>query len=506
MVRTGAWSGAPGCPPFETHGRFSWAAGGATMRGMKSERVHSRISILVAVGCLALLARGATAQSEQGLVRRAELVELHRASEIVRVTVRASELVDRDYAELILLDGALSSVARLQFDRESPQGWVYLGTLSPSPPLTSQPLNAPPPGGSLHAYWLDSSGLRTQLATAPVAGDFFTTVNAVGPGNQSVWINAGAQDGARVGDGWWLRVNGQPAARFETLLVAARLSFARVTPLAADVPLWPGQRVAVWPNPLDERLGHLRSAVARVEMREALCIAWIARPPGAALTGEMHVEFKRGGATIALGALERSDALFAHVRVIAQFLPSQSNKSPGQACCAVQVGDSVEFRTPADIQAGRYLVRLFAPRTGEFLINAGEPESIERGASGAVFRNGQPVGRARIERVQSGYSVIRPETSAVEFAVGDVFQLQPSTVSERLQGQVERVVAGRLLDIRPAADSTLATNDLIALYDGGEVVALACIVDAIRGGRAAAVVLEATQVRPVTVGAAVVGQ
>ena len=87
---------------------------------------------------------------------------------------------------------------------------------------------------SARAYWLESAGLRAALANGPRGAEYFAAIDALSPGLQSAWIDHGSASGARVGDNWWLRVDGQPAARCETLLVTAQHSFTRVFPLAKD--------------------------------------------------------------------------------------------------------------------------------------------------------------------------------------------------------------------------------------------------------------------------------
>jgi hypothetical protein len=217
------------------------------------------------------------------------------------------------------------------------------------------------------------------------------------------------------------------------------------------------------------------------------------------------VEFKRGGEVVALGALERSDALFSYVRITAQFADVAERSSSAvrpPLNCGVQIGDSADFRTPSDIEAGRYVIRVFATPSGGRLINAGEPEGLQSGWTGEVLRKGQRVGTARIERVQTGYSVLSHEVAPQS---GDTLQLQAPPVRERMLATVTQVTESGLLAIRSEPDARLTGGQLVSVYVSGEVAAVAVVLDVRGDGYAVAVVLDSTVARPFAAGAALVG-
>lgn len=448
-------------------------------------------SVLALIG----LTDAAGAATCADCVRRAEILELGAADGQCRAVVRALEGLSRDTSTLIVLDrvsGAL--VAAMSSFVQSGSNWIATTRRA------SGDLHGPlPAAAACEAYWIDETGLRAELSDGPAGGEFFTSINSVGPGNQTAWLNAGALDGCRVGDTWWMRINGQPAARFETLLVAPTRSFARVTLLAADVPMRPSGRVAVWPSPHDERSGRMRSALARLESHEGMQVAWAARPPGPALPRDTHVEFKRRGETLALGMLERSDELFSYVRVVA-LLPPVLSSPASPVGLELQVGTALEFRTQADVREGRFLPRVFRMDSGRWLINAGEPEGLKLGESGVVSRNGQRVGTAHVERVQSGYSIIRPDHPEVQLLIGDAWKRDGADSGPHFTATVSEIVDGRLLRARIEPLQSIQSGELLAVYLAGRVAAVACVVRA-DSASLIAVVLCATQQEEITTGA-----
>ncbi len=178
---------------------------------------------------------------------------------------------------------------------------IGLAQVGDSSPATESKLGAWPRGATLHA-----------------------PLDAVGPGQRTVWIAAGHDWQVAVGDHWWLQVAAQPAARFDVLAVEDNLCFARVVPLVADLRLRPGQRVEHWPAPHDRQTGRARSAVVHVSGTGARAEIWIAAPPHVAAPGDVHVDYWRSGQYLGFGLVQRRDDRFWY----ATFTPATWNITP----------------------------------------------------------------------------------------------------------------------------------------------------------------------------------
>lgn len=346
----------------------------------------------------------------------------------------------------------------------------------------------------------------------PTSASLLGTLDAVAPGQVGAWVRGGRNLGVQTGDAWLYSVAGQPVARLDVRSVEASASYCAVTPLAADVPLRPGQVVELWPAPGQRRTGRASSAVAYVEGDRETPTVWIAAPPRIVCPDPPHVDFYRAGEYVGHGIAESRDGRFWYVRAAVaaevsetpalQMAPttapalqaqtqgvtsqpataralddetgapatqpaSQPSSQPARAPSPpeIRVGDTAVIRTQDDVARQRFVARVFELSGGRALITAGERDGMTAGMTARVYRNGALVTTGEVVRVQSSYSEVRPAPGAGDAALrpGDwvVFgELPPVTIPI---GSIETVAGGtlfttRLLDVAVPLKTPLAVE------------------------------------------------
>ena len=324
-------------------------------------------------------------------------------------------------------------------------------------------------------FVIDSGWAVELFGNWPEGCEFYARINRLSPGRRTLWLDLPDAGAWAEGTHWWLRLNGQPAAQLETLLVARPVGFCRVTPLAADIPLHEDDWVSLWPAPADRRVGTIRSAVANFTRTRDGESIWIAWPPGGGVSDGAHIEFRRGGRVIALGLVSRHDERFGYVRRLAD-LPNSPDVEAERS--ELRVGDEALVRGPSAIASGRFEARVFAQSDAGWMINAGEPEKMKRDAVGTVYREGAALGPARIVRLQPEYSLIRPVDASTRFALGDVFsQSVPIDRRPVRVGSVTAVVDRLLVRIAREAGARLEAERPLALAKGAQRIGVVAILD-----------------------------
>ena len=301
------------------------------------------------------------------------------------------------------------------------------------------------------------------LSKWPVEGAFRAEITTVGLGGATVWLDAGNRDGITAGDHWWLRVAGQPVARFDVLFAGDDDCYCRVCPLVAGWSPRVGERAGLWPSPGMKRTGRAASAVVFVQATPDSREIWLAALPGADVGDEPRIDFYRGGQFLATGSVDRKDKRFWYVR-----LTSDSKTSE------LQIGDDAVIRTAADMKAKRFVGRVFDLTTGGGLIDVGEIDGLRVGDSAPVYREGKPIGAVEIVRTQRTYSTVRlkavhavtkdlPTGQGGDYALstdterssgnglpvlGDIVRFDTRNSRSRHIGTIERVCDRMLLSVR----------------------------------------------------------
>lgn len=367
--------------------------------------------------------------------------------------------------------------------------------------------------------------LGTLVDHWPASADLQAEIDSVGPGGASVWVRAGSNQGVRAGDHWWLRVGGQPAASFDVRHVAADVCFCGVTQLARDMALSPGRVVALWPGPGQRRSGRATSAVAFLEERGSGTRVWIAAPVGADCPPEPHVEFYRGGRYVGHGLVEQRDERFWFARLLptaadvtersgvnaraispasipaTQTVPT-SPPAPAVAPPRLCVGDDVVIRTQADIEARRFVARVFDLAPAGALITAGEADQLATGDVLTAYRNGAEIGRVAVRMVQRSYAAVGPPDSEVapafELRVGDELRVGPLPPPPVVVGSVHQVTGESLFTARLTSAAPPPGTPL-SVRAAGRTVGVALLL-ATSGGEAGGIVLPSSQTRPLAPG------
>jgi hypothetical protein len=294
--------------------------------------------------------------------------------------------------------------------------------------------------GVARAWIVAAEPTRTQLDLWPAEAEHFAQLDGVGPGQRSAWIAAGRRQGVEVGQAWWLRLDGQPAARFDVLHVAEEVCFVGVVSLLADLELRNGQRVARWPGPGQARDGAVATAVSYVSREGGERVAWAPAPRGVALTEEPHATFVRRGETLGYGVVQRQDERFWYL--------SFRGLTPG---AEPLVGDVLRVRTLRDVLERRFTARVFETAPSGAAIDAGESDRLSFGEAGVAWRGEARLGTVRLTQVQRAYSLIEPapEEGAAPFAlrIGDEVRFWPPPPPPTPIGAVE-AASGSLATIR----------------------------------------------------------
>lgn len=253
-----------------------------------------------------------------------------------------------------------------------------------------------PPGerGELRAWLIRRDVVAWARRDWPAGVELSAKLEALGPGRSGVWLDAGALQGVRAGDYWWVQVGAQPVARLETRFVGREASWCRIVPLTGEMRLTGGMMARLWPNPAAARDGRAYSAVCLVERSEGSETVWVAAPPACAVPAEPRVEFYRGGQFVGSGLVERWDERFWHVRT--------TTAVEG----GVRVGDQATIRTLADIAAKRFTAHVIGEAGGRAVIDAGEAEGVSAGDRCWLGQADAAV-ELEVTRVTGGYSEVR---------------------------------------------------------------------------------------------------
>lgn len=291
--------------------------------------------------------------------------------------------------------------------------------------------------------WLVQPELVAHLRPRwPGSAVFSAVLDAVGPGRENIWIRAGRMHGVRMDDTWWVRVHGQPAARFEVLWIGPFESWCRVVPLTVDWSPGAGTSAALWPTPGERMRGEAASAVCYVEASDEQQVVWVAAIPQSDLPPDARVEFTRDGRYVTSGVVEREDDRFWYVRTSKQPTPTP-----------VSVGDEARARARRDIAARRFVARVLRVEDRNVWIDAGEVEGLSPGDRCWVEL---PEGRRlelQIEQVRSTYaSVIAGDTADLDTASalepGAAVRFAEPAPGAILVGVVEQAGAGGVFRAR----------------------------------------------------------
>ncbi len=373
-------------------------------------------------------------------------------------------------------------------------------------------------GGPWRAWILGPSLIASLLPRWPTHAALHAEVDTVGPGGQSAWIRAGANDAIAVGDAWWLRVGRQPAARCDVLFVAADVSYCAVVPLASVPALRPGARVALWPTPAERREGCSSSAVAYLEERGHDTLAWVAAPPNVQCPPEPHLDFYRDtGRYLGHAVVERRDSRFWYARFLptagasegpvpatqrgASSAPTESRPAP-VAASTLRVGDDAVIRTQADIDARRFVAHIFELTPAGALLNAGEADGLAIGDTLRVYRDGTVAAELAVREVQRSYAVVEPlrggDARQFVLRVGEELRFHPPPPPLRVVASVDNVIGETLFTAR-VTTSPVPLGTPLAIRASGHTVGVAILVTADEQ-RAGGFMLPCSQTRPLATG------
>lgn len=422
--------------------------------------------------------------------------------------------------------------------------------------------SVPVPAEAARAWLVGPDVVAELLDTWPAEAALQAEVDALGPGAASAWLRIGQNQGVHVGHTFWLRHHGQAVARCDVRYVSADLSHAALVPLVADLRLRAGDGVALWPAPEQERCGAATSAVSYIEPQGSGVLVWIAAPRGVAAPAEPHVDFFHDGQYVGHGLVERGDERFWYAMFhaaparAAVSQPTTAAAAPaaslsemvaaarpasapaGQLAAApasrptaapttlpvrlLRVGDDVVIRTQADLDARRFVARVFERTTAGALVNAGEADGLAPQQEATLYREGALVGRVRIRSTQRTYAAIEPvprpasgpqvdagaerseeaqqdaEAGGMEIRLGDELRFVPPREAPAALGTIAAVKDTTLITVSTnGADVPLGRP--LAVRWQGRVVGVAVLVAA-DDGLAGGFVLPCAAVVPVAPG------
>ncbi|MBU0637915.1 MAG: sugar phosphate isomerase/epimerase [Planctomycetes bacterium] len=342
----------------------------------------------------------------------------------------------------VLLAEGVRPLARLEFRNRERDRAVF------SHP---QPLSSALELARLRAWLVQPDLVASLLAHWPAEAELHATIDCIGPGARSAWVNAGTDAGIHVGDTWWIRRGSQPVARLDVRLVAARLCFCGVIPLVSAPPLTRGERVALWPAPGQRQRGSASTAVVYVEERGEGQVVWVAAPQRVACPPERRLDFFRDGSYVGHGVVEQGDDRFWYARLLvgnpalhasgtgSTSVPADQSAAPFEA---IRVGDEAVVRTQADLDQRRFVARVFEVTSHGSFINAGEVDGLARGDRGVAYRAGMHLGSVQLGRVQRAYAIVRLDQQANGLALrlGDEVCFGPLPPPAQRVGAVDHVV------------------------------------------------------------------
>lgn len=319
--------------------------------------------------------------------------------------------------------------------------------------------------------WLIRPRLFAELAPNwPQHAPLTTVIDSIGPGQRHAWLVGGAERGWLRGQSWWLRLAGQPVARFDTRYTGPGLSYCSVTPLVADAPLSPGQCVEAWPSPGERKNGRVTSAVVFTEDIGSDQRVWIAAPPDVGFPREPRIDFMRAGRYVGRGVVESRDPAFWYVRVSAR------------ACLErIMVGDDAQVRTLTMIHRREFVAHVFETAPEGYLIDVGEAENIAVDQFATAWRDGRALGTVIVSRVQNDYAFVRrpPDPPGEPLQRGDEVHFAPrgGNTEPRVVGEIDDVVDGTIFTARMRTDRKPSARIPLAVRSGTRTVGAALLID-----------------------------
>ncbi len=433
-----------------------------------------------------------------------------RSQVVFQAELTSYELRPRRIAATVASPGP-PGAALLILSGARPLAWAYPADVAQSATeyRHTGPIAVPDSRPRLSAWFVPADLTARLMDQWPRDLTVAAEVDSFGPGGRSAWVRAGSNDGVAVGDTWWLRIGGQPVARFETRVVDAALSFCTVVPLVSGPPLRPGARVTLWPSPGAARLGMAVTAVVYIEPGTSDPLVWVAAPPAVPTPPEPHLDFFRDGRFVAHGIVEHQDSRFWYVRLVRAGAESAASPSSGAAEAAgggalsgpgaapadpvarasaatpardslpVRVGDDARVRTQTDVDTLRFIARVFEVTSGGALINAGETAGITVDRLATAYRGGTVLGMVRVTRVQRTYSVVTLEAPAAAYAeaaqgaptlqVGDYLRFVPPPPPPVPVATLSAVIGSDLFTASVTAPSVPLHTPLLVQSDGRTV-------------------------------------
>lgn len=321
----------------------------------------------------------------------------------------------------------------------------------------------------LRAWLIRPTLYRDLLPRWPDGVPLTSTIDSIGPGQKHVWLVGGTDHGFSTEQSWWLRLGGQPVARFDTRFVAGDLSFCRVIPLVADAPLACGQTVEAWPTPSDKRDGRVTSAAVFCEERGTDQRVWIAAPPDVGFPNEPQIDFSRGGRYVGHGVVDQRDDAFWYVRVAAKSCIER-----------IAIGDDANVRTLTMIHRREFVAHVFEATPDGYLMDAGETENVTLEHAAFAWRDGRALGQVRVASVQNDYATIRtlPDPSAEPLQRGDEIRFAPAAAAPLdVVAEIREVVGGSIFTAEMKVDRRPSARVPLAVRSGGRVIGAALLID-----------------------------
>ncbi|MFO0972784.1 MAG: hypothetical protein U1A27_04995 [Phycisphaerae bacterium] len=296
-------------------------------------------------------------------------------------------------------------------------------------------------------------------------------------GTARVALPAGS--GLRAGDVLWVERGDVPIAVLSLSRPDGGIAAAKCERLVANAAPQPGDWARLAHGDAERRAGRLRSVVIRVGPHDGdqELLFPLDATDGAAPGDRFVVSDKSGP----IGLME-----------LTEFRPPFAIGVALRAVCrrAVQPGDELIRRPPADVRSGRIPLQLFRVEKDYALVNAGESDGMTRGQKLLLVRGGAPCATLAVAAVKSDFCGVRverafDETRPFEMRVGDSVHADlPRGWQQRL-GVVEWRQAGdRLASVRLDDGRSAAPGAVVEIVTGSGR-SLAGVVAESRHGHAA---------------------
>lgn len=313
------------------------------------------------------------------------------------------------------------------------------------------------PPARVQAWLVPRNVLALARDSWPETVPLRAAIDSLSPGGRGGWIRAEAADELAVGQSWWVRAQGQPVARMTIVFADSDLAYGRLTPLAAEAIIAPGQVLERW---VSANPGRYRTGVCSVADGATV---WIAAPSGLPANGQ-RVVFMRHGEPVGRGTLTRADDRFGYV-----------TRSPGTRADSVRVGDQAVVE-PLGAASAR-LGAVFAESADRPLVDVGEIDGLTLGEQGVLSRDGEPIGSVTVARLQKSYAGI--SWSGTSPRPGDRVQFGPRP-DKFPETEIEAVADGSVFVAR--RHGAVPVGGVLVVRDEAGVVGAVALVFA-DGGR-----------------------